>query len=77
MTPPLGGKRRERKRLKRCAHRRARTIHVPDKLAMRTQCPDCLAWAETVSYTRLNPLMSMSVVAHALPDRIARRTEDA
>lgn len=71
MTPPLGGKRRERKRLKRCAH--AGMIRFRDDRA------------DTVTYecSRCGAKVVNSVQAlrdHAgdpLPDRIARRMEDA
>lgn len=79
MTSPLGGKRRERKRLKRCAHRNVVSFveasSIDDVLACR-DCGSSRRIARTLMLTReLAPLDLRT--EFSLPDRIARKAADA
>lgn len=82
MTIPLCGKRRERKRLKRCAHARTQSMAEPQTDDEVVVCIDCGA------SKRLNAIrmvlwrgapsdLRRKFMRECLPDRIARKATDA
>ena len=73
MTAPLGGKRRERKRLVRCGHKDQTSWFDPETTDTLMKCYDCGATGtidRMFAQTSKRPYLK-------LPDRIARKTADA
>ena len=86
MTAPLGGKRRERKRLKRCAHRGAGVWRDPADDAAVVECRDCGSTARVSSHhvtalvgmtKPMNETIFAEHMTRKLPPRIARKAVDA
>ncbi len=77
MTAPLGGKRRERKRLVRCGHRGLHLQYCADiDDSVRADCPHCLGVA-VVDRAELDGRTPVTpIVLERLSNRIARKVTD-
>jgi hypothetical protein len=79
MTSPLGGLRRNRKRLKRCAHNGLTVWDDPSLPAVKAACSRCGATAVvTLDEIRSSvPTPGPYLLMERMPSRIARKAADA
>lgn len=74
---PLGFKRRDRKRLKRCAHRRAASFRSVDNEDIIVQCETCGSRGRVAACRSQMSMIALQDPISFIPHRVARKASDA